>query len=131
MADGGAFGQRLHGNVTGFSASSLLQGLGGDTITAAEVANMALTDMSGQRQQDGHQHAGYPERLSGVCQANYTMLDNLKLEHGGTKTEMQRLLADAQKITGVKYDLDSLADVYTAIHVIQGGVDGRTVAWAM
>lgn len=108
--------------VTGFSAS-LLQGLGGDTATAAEVANMALTDMSDNANKMGTNMQDIQNAYQGFAKQNYTMLDNLKLGYGGTKTEMQRLLADAQKITGVKYDLDSLADVYTAIHVIQGGVD--------
>lgn len=108
--------------VTGFSAS-LLQGLGGDTATAAEVANMALTDMSDNANKMGTNMQDIKNAYQGFAKQNYTMLDNLKLGYGGTKTEMQRLLADAQKITGVKYDLDNLADVYTAIHVIQGGVD--------
>lgn len=108
--------------VTGFSAS-LLQGLGGDTATAAEVANMALTDMSDNANKMGTNMQDIQNAYQGFAKQNYTMLDNLKLGYGGTKTEMQRLLADAQKITGVKYDLDNLADVYTAIHVIQGGVD--------
>lgn len=108
--------------VTGFSAS-LLQGLGGDTATAAEVANMALTDMSDNANKMGTDMSAIQYAYQGFAKQNYTMLDNLKLGYGGTKSEMQRLLADAQKITGVKYDLDNLADVYTAIHVIQGGVD--------
>lgn len=108
--------------VTGFSAS-LLQGLGGDTATAAEVANMALTDMSDNANKMGTNMQDIQNAYQGFAKQNYTMLDNLKLGYGGTKTEMQRLLADAQKITGIKYDLDNLADVYTAIHVIQGGVD--------
>ena len=108
--------------VTGFSAS-LLKGLGGDTATAAEVANMALTDMSDNANKMGTDMSAIQYAYQGFAKQNYTMLDNLKLGYGGTKSEMQRLLADAQKITGVKYDLDNLADVYTAIHVIQGGVD--------
>ena len=108
--------------VTGFSAS-LLQGLGGDTATAAEVANMALTDMSDNANKMGTDMSAIQYAYQGFAKQNYTMLDNLKLGYGGTKTEMQRLLADAQKITGVKYDLDNLADVYTAIHVIQGDVN--------
>ena len=108
--------------VTGFSAS-LLKGLGGDTATAAEVANMALTDMSDNANKMGTDMSAIQYAYQGFAKQNYTMLDNLKLGYGGTKSEMQRLLADAQEITGVKYDLDNLADVYTAIHVIQGGVD--------
>lgn len=84
---------------------------------------MALTDMSDNANKMGTNMQDIQNAYQGFAKQNYTMLDNLKLGYGGTKTEMQRLLADAQKITGVKYDLDSLADVYTAIHVIQGGVD--------
>lgn len=108
--------------VTGFSAS-LLQGLGGDTAAAAEVANIALTDMSDNANKMGTDMQSIQAAYQGFAKQNYTMLDNLKLGYGGTKTEMERLLADAQKITGVKYNIDNLADVYTAIHVIQGGVD--------
>lgn len=108
--------------VTGFSAS-LLQGLGGDTEKASEVANMALTDMSDNANKIGTSMELIQNAYQGFAKQNYTMLDNLKLGYGGTKTEMQRLLKDAQKITGVKYDINNLSDVYNAIHVIQGGVD--------
>ena len=66
--------------------------------------------------------------ISGFAKQNYTMLDNLKLGYGGTKTEMERLLKDAQKLTGVKYDINNLSDVYEAIHIIQGelGITGTT-----
>jgi phage-related protein len=65
---------------------------------------------------------------NGFAKGQYQLLDNLKLGYGGTKTEMQRLLADAQKITGIKYDINNLSDVYSAIHVIQGelGITGTT-----
>ena len=82
--------------VTGFSAS-LLQGLGGDTATAAEVANMALTDMSDNANKMGTDMSAIQYAYQGFAKQNYTMLDNLKLGYGGTKSEMQRLLADAQK----------------------------------
>lgn len=108
--------------VTSFSAS-LLQGLGGDTAAAAEVANMALTDMADNANKMGTSMDSIQLAYQGFAKQNYTMLDNLKLGYGGTKTEMERLLADAQAITGVKYDITNLADVYNAIHVIQGGVD--------
>ena len=113
--------------VTGFSAS-LLQGLSGDTEKAASVADMALTDMSDNANKMGTSMELIQNAYQGFAKQNYTMLDNLKLGYGGTKTEMQRLLADAQKLTGVKYDLNNLADVYEAIHVIQEemGITGTT-----
>ena len=104
-------------------AASLLSSVSQDTDAAAQLANMAMVDMADNSNKMGTSMQDIQNAYQGFAKQNYTMLDNLKLGYGGTKTEMQRLLADAQKITGVKYDLDSLADVYTAIHVIQGGVD--------
>ena len=104
-------------------AASLLQSLGGDTAAAAEVANMAMVDMSDNANKMGTDMERITDAYQGFAKQNYTMLDNLKLGYGGTKTEMERLLADAQKITGVQYDISSLADVYNAIHVIQGELD--------
>lgn len=114
-------------SVTSFSAS-LLQGLAGDTNKAADVADMALTDMSDNANKMGTSMELIQNAYQGFAKQNYTMLDNLKLGYGGTKTEMQRLLADATKLTGVKYDLDNLSDVYEAIHVIQEemGITGTT-----
>lgn len=113
--------------VTSFSAS-LLQSLGGDTEKAADVADMALTDMSDNANKMGTSMESIQWAYQGFAKQNYTMLDNLKLGYGGTKSEMERLLADAQKLTGVKYDISNLSDVYTAIHVIQGelGITGTT-----
>lgn len=113
--------------VTGFSAS-LLQGLGGNTAKAAAVADMALTDMSDNANKMGTSMDLIQNAYQGFAKQNYTMLDNLKLGYGGTKTEMERLLADAQKLTGVKYDISNLSDVYEAIHVIQDdlGITGTT-----
>lgn len=108
--------------VTGFSAS-LLQGLGGDTSAAAEIANTALVDMSDNANKMGTDMESIKNAYQGFAKQNYTMLDNLKLGYGGTKSEMERLLADAQKISGVKYDISNLSDVYQAIHVIQGELD--------
>lgn len=108
--------------VTGFSAS-LLQGLGGDTERAAAVADMALTDMSDNANKMGTSMELIQNAYQGFAKQNYTMLDNLKLGYGGTKTEMERLLADAQKLTGVKYDINNLSDVYEAIHAIQENLD--------
>ena len=114
-------------NVTGFSAS-LLQSLGGDTAKAAEIANTAMVDMADNSNKMGTSMEAIQNAYSGFAKQNYTMLDNLKLGYGGTKTEMQRLLKDAQKLTGVKYDINSLSDVYEAIHAIQGemGITGTT-----
>ncbi len=113
--------------VTSFSAS-LLQGLSGDTEKAASVADMALTDMSDNANKMGTSMELIQNAYQGFAKQNYTMLDNLKLGYGGTKTEMERLLADAEKLTGVKYDISNLADVYSAIHAIQGeiGITGTT-----
>ena len=113
--------------VTSFSAS-LLQSLGGDTAKAADVADMALTDMSDNANKFGTDMERITDAYQGFAKQNYTMLDNLKLGYGGTKTEMQRLLKDAQALTGVKYDINNLSDVYNAIHVIQDelGVTGTT-----
>ena len=113
--------------VTGFSAS-LLQSLGGDTEKAADVADMALTDMADNANKMGTSMESIQYAYQGFAKQNYTMLDNLKLGYGGTKEEMQRLLADAQKLTGVKYDISNLSDVYNAIHAIQQnlGITGTT-----
>lgn len=114
-------------NVTGFSAS-LLQSLGGDTKKAADISNMAMIDMADNSNKMGTSMQDIQNAYQGFAKQNYTMLDNLKLGYGGTKKEMERLLADAEKITGVKYDINSLSDVYNAVHVIQGelGITGTT-----
>jgi phage-related protein len=114
-------------NVTSFSAS-LLQSVAGDTNKAADIADMAMTDMSDNANKMGTSMEAITNAYQGFAKQNYTMLDNLKLGYGGTKTEMERLLADAQKITGIKYDINNLSDVYEAIHVIQGelGITGTT-----
>lgn len=104
-------------------AASLLQSLGGDTAKAADVANMAMTDMSDNANKMGTNMEDIKNAYQGFAKQNYTMLDNLKLGYGGTKTEMERLLADAEKITGIEYDISNLSDVYEAIHVIQGELD--------
>ena len=109
-------------SVTGFSAS-LLQSLGGDTDKAANIANMAMIDMSDNANKMGTSMSSIQLAYQGFAKQNYTMLDNLKLGYGGTKQEMQRLLADAEKLTGVKYDINNLSDVYSAIHAIQENLD--------
>lgn len=113
--------------VTSFSAS-LLQALGGDTEKACDSADMAIRDMSDNANKMGTSMEMIQNAYQGFAKQNYTMLDNLKLGYGGTKTEMERLLADAQKVTGIKYDISNLNDVYQAIHVIQGelGITGTT-----
>lgn len=108
--------------VTSFSAS-LLQSLNGDTAKSAEVADMAITDMSDNANKMGTSMESIQNAYQGFAKQNYTMLDNLKLGYGGTKEEMQRLLKDAEKVTGIKYDINNLNDVYQAIHVIQGELD--------
>lgn len=114
-------------NVTGFAAS-LLQSTGKNTAEAARIADMAMVDMSDNANKMGSHMEDIQNAYQGFAKQNYTMLDNLKLGYGGTKTEMERLLADAQKLTGVKYDISNLSDVYQAIHVIQEelGITGTT-----
>lgn len=113
--------------VTSFSAS-LLQSMGGDTEAAADTANMALIDMSDNANKMGTSMESIQDAYKGFAKQNYTMLDNLSLGYGGTKTEMERLLADATKLTGVKYDISNLGDVYNAIHAVQEemGITGTT-----
>lgn len=117
--------------VTSFSAS-LIQSLGGDTEKAVKYADMAITDMSDNANKMGTDMSLIQNAYQGFAKQNYTMLDNLKLGYGGTKTEMERLLADAQAISGIEYNIDSYADVVEAIHVIQEsmGIAGATAAEA-
>ena len=113
--------------VTSFSAS-LLQSLERDTEKAADYANQAVIDMSDNANKMGTSIEMIQNAYQGFAKQNYTMLDNLKLGYGGTKEEMERLLADAEKISGIKYDISSFADVTQAIHVIQTelGITGTT-----
>ena len=113
--------------VTSFSAS-LLQSLGGDTKAAAEKADQAITDMSDNANKMGTDMTSIQNAYQGFAKANYTMLDNLKLGYGGTKQEMERLLTDAEKISGIKYDISSYADIVDAIRVVQTemGITGTT-----
>lgn len=117
--------------VTSFSAS-LIQSLGGDTAEAVKYADMAITDMSDNANKMGTDMGLIQNAYQGFAKHNYTMLDNLKLGYGGTQAEMERLLADAQAITGIEYNMDSFADVVSAIHVIQEsmGIAGATAAEA-
>ena len=108
--------------VTGFSAS-LISSLGGDTNKAADYANSALVDMSDNANKMGTDMESIKNAYQGFAKQNYTMLDNLKLGYGGTQAEMKRLLGDAQKLTGQKYDISSFADITQAIHAIQTQMD--------
>ena len=100
--------------------ASLKQAFGGDTAKAVDAANTAIMDMTDNAAKMGTPIEAIQNAYQGFAKQNYTMLDNLKLGYGGTKTEMERLLADAEKISGVHYDISNLGDVYDAIHVIQG-----------
>jgi hypothetical protein len=104
--------------VTSFSAS-LIQSLDGDTAKAAKVADMAITDMSDNANKMGTDIGMIQNAYNGFAKGNFTMLDNLKLGYGGTQEEMKRLLKEAEKISGIKYDISSFADISEAIHVIQ------------
>ena len=104
-------------------AASLLQSLDGDTKKAAGTADQAIIDMADNANKMGTDIESIQMAYQGFAKGQYMLLDNLKLGYGGTKTEMERLLSDAQKISGQKYDISNLADVYDAIHVIQGELD--------
>ncbi|MBQ6040047.1 MAG: hypothetical protein IJL32_04640 [Oscillospiraceae bacterium] len=113
--------------VTSFSAA-LIASLDGDTAKAAQVADRAIVDMSDNANKMGSSMESIQTAYQGFAKQNYTMLDNLKLGYGGTKSEMERLLADAEKLSGIHYNLDSYADIVEAIHVIQTqmGITGTT-----
>ena len=104
-------------------AASLLSSVSQDTQAAADLANMAMVDMADNSNKMGTDMQDIQNAYQGFAKQNYTMLDNLKLGYGGTQAEMQRLLNDATKISGVKYDLGNLADMYSAIHIIQQEMD--------
>jgi len=108
--------------------ASLKQAFGGDTVKAAEAANTAILDMADNAAKMGTDIGAIQNAYQGFAKGNYTMLDNLKLGYGGTRTEMERLLKNAQEISGVEYDIDNLGDVYDAIHVIQGDLGLTGVA---
>ncbi len=125
--DAGMSANEYMETVTSFSAS-LISSLNGDRVAASEASKQAITDMADNANKMGSSLDSIKNAYQGFAKQNYTMLDNLKLGYGGTKTEMERLLSDAQKITGVKYDIKNLNDVYSAIHVIQTemGITGTT-----
>lgn len=113
--------------ATGFAAS-LVSSLEGDTAAAAEIANMAITDMADNANKMGTDISSIQNAYQGFAKQNYTMLDNLKLGYGGTKKEMERLLSDAEKLTGIKYNINSFSDIANAIHAVQEemGITGTT-----
>ena len=113
--------------VTSFSAS-LISSLGGDTAKASKIADKAIVDMSDNANKMGTDMSMIQNAYQGFAKQNYTMLDNLKLGYGGTKSEMERLLKDAEKISGQKFDLSNYADIVEAIHVVQNemGITGTT-----
>lgn len=114
-------------SVTSFSAS-LLQSLGGDTEKAAKMADMAVTDMADNANKMGTSIDSLIQTYQSLARGNFAMLDNLKLGYGGTKAELERLLEDAEKISGISYDISSFADIVDAIHVVQTemGITGTT-----
>ncbi|NFO46526.1 hypothetical protein FDB40_06275 [Clostridium botulinum] len=118
--------------ITSFSAS-LLQGLGGDTKKAADIGNQAVIDMGDNANKMGTAMESIQNAYQGFAKQNYTMLDNLKLGYGGTKSEMERLLSDAEKISGVHYNISNFSDIIQAIHTIQEqmGITGTTTKEAM
>lgn len=108
--------------------AALKNAYGGDVVKAAEAADTAIRDMADNSAKMGTDINSVQMAYAGFAKQNYTMLDNLKLGYGGTKSEMERLLADAEKLSGVHYDIDNLGDVYDAIHVIQGDLGLTGVA---
>ena len=110
------------------SSAAMIASLGGDTAAAAEKANMSISDMSDNANKMGSDLESLKNAYSGFAKGQFTMLDNLKLGYGGTQSEMQRLLDDAEKISGIKYDISSYADIVDAIHVVQTemGITGTT-----
>ncbi|MCI5630189.1 MAG: phage tail protein [Clostridium sp.] len=127
FANAGLSANQYMDTVTSFSAS-LLQSLGGDTAKSADVANQAVTDMSDNVNKMGTSMESVQNAYQGFAKSNFTMLDNLRLGYGGTKEEMQRLLDDAEKLSGIHYDISNFADITEAIHVIQTeiGITGAT-----
>ena len=110
--------------------ASLKQAFEGDTVQAVEAANVAIMDMADNSAKMGTDISAVQSAYQGFAKQNYTMLDNLKLGYGGTKTEMERLLKDAEELSGVEYNIDNLGDVYSAIHVIQDDLGLTGVAAA-
>lgn len=114
--------------ISSFAASLKQSMIGYDPQDIANAADQAVIDMADNANKMGTEMGLIQSAYQGFAKQNYTMLDNLKLGYGGTKTEMERLLADATALSGVEYSIDSLNDVYSAIHVIQTelGITGTT-----
>lgn len=110
--------------------AALKAAYGGDTTAAMSAANTAIMDMADNAAKMGTPIESLQAAYQGFAKGQYQLLDNLKLGYGGTKTEMERLLQDAQAITGVEYNIDNLGDVYDAVHVIQGELGLTGVAAA-
>lgn len=123
----GMSGNEYMENVTSFSAA-MISSLGGNTKKAAKLSNQAITDMSDNANKMGTDLSMVTQTYQSLARGQYQMLDNLKLGYGGTKGEMQRLLNDAEKLTGKKYDISSFSDITQAIHAIQTqmGITGTT-----
>lgn len=128
----GISANRYMEQVTSFSAS-LIQSLGGDTQKAAEVADMAIRDMSDNANKMGTDIQTVQETYQSLARGNYAMLDNLKLGYGGTKSEMERLIAKANELKAANGEagdlaIDSYADIVEAIHLVQDemGITGTT-----
>lgn len=117
--------------ITSFAAA-LKQSTANET-EAAKVANQTVIDMADNANKMGTNMEDIQNAYQGFSKQNYTMLDNLKLGYGGTKSEMERLLQEAEKLTGIHYDINNLSDVYNAIHEIQKnlGITGTTAKEAM
>ena len=117
--------------ITSFAAA-LKQSTANET-EAAKVANQTVIDMADNVNKMGTNMEDIQNAYQGFSKQNYVMLDNLKIGYGGTKSEMERLLQDAEKLTGVHYDINNLSDVYNAIHEIQKnlGITGTTAKEAM
>ena len=114
-------------NVTSFAAS-LVSSLGGNTKKAAKLANTAMTDMGDNANKMGTDMDLITQTYQSLARGNYAMLDNLKLGYGGTKSEMERLMRDAEKLTGEHYTVGDFADTVKAIHAVQEhlGITGTT-----
>lgn len=113
--------------ITSFSAA-LLSSMGGNTRAAAEMANIAIVDMSDNANKFGTDIESVQSAYQGFAKQNYTMLDNLKLGFAGNKQGMEDLLAEAERLTGVKFDINNFADIVVAIHEVQKnmGIAGTT-----
>lgn len=114
------------------TSAAMINSLGGDTEAAAEMTNMAITDMSDNANKMGTDLKSLQNAYRGFSRGNFTMLDNLALGFSGTKEGMQELLDKAQELSGIEYDISSYADIVDAIHVVQDnmGITGTTAAEA-